>query len=54
MYAAAANAYHKLGTDKTQAEYDAFAEEEMKRALESIKAVAVENEPNPVKIDWHC
>ncbi len=54
MYAAAAKAYHKLGTDKPQAEYDAFAAEEMINALESLRAVSVENEPEPVKVNWNC
>ena len=54
MYAAAAAAYSSLGTDKTQAEYDAFAQSEMEKALESLRKAAVANEPNPAKIDWHC
>ena len=54
MYAAAASAYATLGTDRVQQEYDVYAQAQMEKALVSLKSVAVENEPNPVKVDWHC
>lgn len=54
MYSAAAGAYADLGIDCPQPEYDAYAQKQMENALASLKSVAVENEPNPVKVDWHC
>lgn len=54
MYAAAAVAYTELGLGRTQEEYDAVATREMACALESLKAVAVPDEPNPVKVVWNC
>lgn len=54
MYAAAAAAYATLGIDCPQPEYDAYAQTQMEKALDSLRSVAVENEPNPVKVDWHC
>ena len=54
MYAAAAAAYSELGLKACREEYDEFAAREMEKALDSLKKVAVENEPNPVKADWHC
>lgn len=54
MYSAAANAYAQLGLDKTIDEYEAKAVEEMRFALDSLRSAAVENEPNPVKVNWNC
>lgn len=54
LYAVAAKAYAQLGTDRPQTEYDAFAAQEMRAALESLERVAVKDEKSPVKIDWHC
>ena len=54
MYSAAANAYARLGLDRTIEEYEAYAAEEMRLALDSLRATAVENEPNPVKVNWNC
>jgi len=54
MYAAAASAYAELGLDRQQSEYDAFAEREMQAALESFRKIAVENEPDPVNLNWNC
>ena len=54
MYGAAAAAYARQGLDKPQAVYDAEAKAELQAAYESLQAASVENEPNPVKIDWNC
>ena len=54
MYAAAAAAYSALGLDRDIAEYERFAAAEMRSALESLRQVAVENEPDPVNIKWNC
>jgi hypothetical protein len=54
LYGAAAAAYDEVGFDKTAQEYDAIASRELNAALESLKSVAVSDEPNPAKIDWNC
>ena len=54
MYSAAANAYAALGLDRTIDEYEATAADEMRLALDSLRAIAVENESDPVKINWNC
>ena len=54
LYGALAVAYDQLGID---ADWDALlsaAAEECARMEEALRAVAVENEPNPAKINWNC
>lgn len=54
LYGAAARAYHSAGLSEAAATYDRLAEEELKRALLSLQAAAVSDEPNPVSIRWNC
>lgn len=54
FYAAAAAAYDKAGTQEKAAVYDALAAEELERILESLRAVAVLDEKDPVKVNWNC
>ena len=54
FYAAAAIAYDRVGLEETAAVYDSIAAEVFTHALETLRAVSVENEPNPAKIDWSC
>ena len=54
FYAAAALAYTRLGTAASAGDYDAAAEEVFRDALEKLRAVSVENEPNPAKLQWNC
>ena len=54
MYCAAARVYAELGLDRSIAEYEAAAAQEMRGALESLRSIAVENEPDPVKVNWNC
>lgn len=54
FYGAAAAAYAELGLEARAGEYDAFAASEFERALASLHSAAIENEPEPVKIDWNC
>ena len=54
LYGAAAVAYDGFGTKNVPEVYDEAAQNELKRAYMSLKAVAVENEPDPVKINWNC
>lgn len=54
LYGALAVAYDKLGAD---AEWNALlpvAAEECVKMEAALRAVAVENEPNPAKINWNC
>ena len=54
LYGTLAVAYDKLGID---ADWDALlsaAAEECARMEEALRAVAVEDEPNPAKINWGC
>lgn len=53
-YGALAAAYDKLGVHAPWAELEAFAAGECRRMEEALRAVAVENEPNPAKFTWQC
>ncbi|MDD3409583.1 MAG: hypothetical protein PHY12_02115 [Eubacteriales bacterium] len=54
FYGAAALAYDRLGLDESAEVYDAFAAVECAKMEAALRAIAVENEANPAKIDWHC
>lgn len=54
LYGAAAYAYQTAGTKGSPEIYNALASEEFRRAYENLKLCAVENEPNPAKINWGC
>lgn len=54
FYGAAAQAYDQLGLDAAQDVYDAFALEECARLEAALRAIAVEDEPNPAKLKWNC
>ncbi len=54
FYGAAAVAYDRLGTQATNDAYSAVADEIGAELIASLKAVAVEDEPNPVNLTWHC
>ena len=54
LYGGLAAAYDQLGTDKPWAEYEEFALLECEKMLAALQAVAVENDPNPVKVKWFC
>jgi hypothetical protein len=54
FYAAAAIGYDRLGFDAKQTEYEAVAEEVCADYTAALRAVAVENEPNPAKCKWNC
>lgn len=54
FYAAAAIVYDRAGLDEKKEVYDALAAGEFVRMLESLKAAAVQNEENPVKVKWNC
>lgn len=54
FYGAAAAAYKKAGLSENPQRYDVLAREELRELLESLKSVAIPDEPNPAKIDWNC
>ena len=54
FYGALAVAYDRLGTEVTWAQIEQFASEECGRMEAALSLIAVENEPNPAKIDWKC
>jgi hypothetical protein len=54
FYAAAAVGYDRLGITASEAEYEAVAEQVCADYTAALKAVAVENEPNPALCKWHC
>jgi len=54
FYGALAVAYDRLGKDAPWDEIQQCAAEECGRMEAALHAVAVDNEPNPAKIDWKC
>jgi len=54
FYGAIAVAYDRLGTDAPWGQIEQLAAEECGRMEAALRASAVENEPNPAKIDWEC
>lgn len=54
FYGAAAMAYYHNGLEADPGVYSALAEKYMQDALDDLRRVAVENEPNPAKINWNC
>jgi hypothetical protein len=54
FYGAAAVAYHRVGIEEKYEVYDHIASEVCGKMEAVLRAVAVENEPNPAKINWYC
>lgn len=54
FYGALAIAYDALGIDSPWEQIEQFAAEECSRMEAALRAVSVEDEPNPAKIDWKC
>lgn len=54
LYGAIAVAYDTLGTNAAWEQLEQCAADECGHMLDALRAVAVENEPNPAKIDWKC
>ncbi|MDN6271510.1 MAG: hypothetical protein L0J23_02365 [Bifidobacterium crudilactis] len=54
FYAAAAIGYDRLGLDASAAEYEVVAEEVCADYTAALKAVAIDDEPNPAKCKWNC
>jgi len=54
FYGAIAVAYDRLGTEAPWEQIEQIAAEECGRMEAALRAAAVDNEPNPAKIDWKC
>ncbi len=54
FYGAAALAYDRVGTEEAAEVYDGIAAGEFETMEKALRAVSVENEPDPAKIDWYC
>ena len=54
LYGALAVAYDALGADAPWPELEQAAAEECGRMEAALRAVAVKDEPNPVKLNWKC
>lgn len=54
LYGALAVAYDALGTNAPWAQLEQCAAEECGRMLAALRAIAVENEQNPARIEWKC
>lgn len=54
LYGALAVAYDTLGTDAPWAELEHAAAIECGQMEAALRAIAVENEPNPAKLNWRC
>lgn len=51
---AAAIAYDRVGLEEKPEVYDGIAAQECEKMEAALRAVAVEDEPNPAKIGWYC
>lgn len=54
FYGAAAYAYHRAGLKESPSVYDVLATEEFERLLYSLRSISIQNEPNPIQVDWIC
>lgn len=54
FYGTAAIAYGRVGLFEKAEVYDQIAAEECAKMEAALRAVSVENEPNPAKINWNC
>ncbi len=54
FYGAAAVAYDRVGLKETAAAYDQIAAKECAKMEAALRCIAIENEPNPAKINWRC
>jgi hypothetical protein len=54
LYGGLAVAYDQLGMEVPWAEHEAFALKECEKMLAALQAMAIPDEPNPVKVKWFC
>ena len=54
FYAAAAVAYDRVGLDASEEVYAEIADEICLDYIGALRAVAIDDEPNPAKLKWNC
>ena len=54
FYGCAAIAYDRVGISQKPEAYEQIVIEECAKMEAALRAIAVENEPNPAKINWNC
>ncbi|WP_404988607.1 putative immunity protein [Clostridium culturomicium] len=54
FYGSAAIAYDRVGLESSAEVYEDIAAEVCSKYESELHKIAVENEPNPVKINWNC
>ncbi len=54
LYGALALAYERVGIEAGWETLASVAAEECSKMEQALRAVAVENEPNPAKVNWNC
>lgn len=54
FYGCAAIAYDRVGINEKVEVYEQIAAEECGKMEAALRDIAVENEPNPAKINWYC
>jgi len=54
FYGSAAIAYEEVGLEADDETYDNIARREVKKMTEALRKVAIEDEPNKVKLKWYC
>lgn len=54
LYGALTLAYARVGVGAPWATLEAVAAEECAKMEQALRAIAVENEPNPAKVGWNC
>lgn len=54
FYGGAAVAYDRLGLEAQLSEYELCARDEVLKMTRALSDIAVENEANKAKINWHC
>lgn len=54
FYGTAAIAYDQVGTDQPPEVYEQIVQKECAKMLAALKKIAIKNEPNPAKVNWHC
>ena len=54
FYCVAAMVYARVGLEQEQEVYNTQAEEGFKEVLKSLEVIAVQDESNPVRVNWNC
>ncbi len=54
FYGTAAIAYDRVGLHESPEVYERIAAEECNKMEAALRSIAVEKEPHPAKITWHC